>query len=459
MRILIAEDDAVSRRVLEATFVKWQHDVVVAQDGDEALSILQSADAPPLAILDWMMPGLDGVEVCRRMRQLSTPTPSYLILLTAKTDKEDVVAGLEAGADDYLTKPFARAELRARIEVGARVIGLQKRLADRVEELNLALAERERSDKSLRASESRYRHLVEHSQGFICTHDFEGNVLSVNPAAALLLGYQPEEMVGVSLREFIAPSQRHLFPSYLERITQHETDSGLLQVVTSSGAERIWQYHNARYEEAGQEGYVLGHAQDITDLKLGEARLRNLSQTDELTGLHNPRAFFSLAEQHLKTALRDGKTFAIVYADMDGLKQINDNYGHQVGSQALKAVADILRNSFRSADLVARLGGDEFGILVADISAEDVRIPLAHLQEHLRRYNAAGLHDYELSLSVGVCCFDSDNDSSLEDLVSKADHAMYEDKKKRKAASRTRGRCEVPSLGEQHIIEPLPRSS
>ena len=140
MKILIAEDDPVSRRVLEATLVKWGYDVVVTYDGVEALSGLQEEDAPHLAILDWMMPGLDGVEVCRRVRQTARPVPTYIILLTAKSGKEDIVTGIEAGANDYLTKPFNREELRVRVRVGVQMIELQTTLAKRVTELEEALA-------------------------------------------------------------------------------------------------------------------------------------------------------------------------------------------------------------------------------------------------------------------------------------------------------------------------------
>ncbi len=429
MRILIAEDDPVSRRLLEATLGKWGHAVVVARDGDEALAVLQSADTPALAILDWMMPGLAGVEVCRRVRQAPAATPTYIILLTAKTEKEDVVAGLEAGADDYLTKPFARVELRARIEVGGRVIKLQRGLAERVEELNQALAERERAAESLRASESRYRHLVEHSQGLICTQDLAGTLLSVNPAAARLLGYQPHEMVGRNLNEFIAPAYRHLFKLYLERIRQQATASGLLHVFTQSGVERIWQYDNLRYEDAGQAPYVLGHAQDVTELKAAEATLRTLSLTDELTGLSNQRGFLTLTEQYRKTARRTGQAFSLIYADIDGLKQINDTYGHQAGSQAIKQLAELLRQSFREADSIARIGGDEFTILAADTTATTIQLPLARLQHHLQQHNAQALHAYQLSLSLGVICVAPDNDAAIEALLVKADQAMYENKK------------------------------
>jgi DNA-binding response OmpR family regulator len=141
MKILVAEDDPISRRVLTATLEKFGYKVMVAADGAEAWSALESPDAPKLAILDWMMPELDGVELCRRVRERSTETPPYLILLSARSNKADVVAGLDAGANDYLTKPFDSTELRARIQVGAHVLELQNNLAVRVGELEAALSQ------------------------------------------------------------------------------------------------------------------------------------------------------------------------------------------------------------------------------------------------------------------------------------------------------------------------------
>jgi CheY-like chemotaxis protein len=140
-RILIAEDDVVSRTVLERTLRGWGHDVVVTRDGTQAWEALLADDAPSLAILDWMMPGLEGPEICRRLRALARPVPTYLILLTAKGQTDDVVAGLESGADDYVTKPFDRQELRSRLRVGERVLSLQNGLADRVRELEEALSQ------------------------------------------------------------------------------------------------------------------------------------------------------------------------------------------------------------------------------------------------------------------------------------------------------------------------------
>ena len=139
MRVLIAEDDAVSRRLLEATLAKWGYEVVVTTDGLQALEVLSQPDAPSLAILDWMMPGLDGAQVCVKARELAGERLLYMILLTAKGRKEDIVEGLTAGADDYVVKPFDRSELKARINAGERILRLQAELASRVKELELAL--------------------------------------------------------------------------------------------------------------------------------------------------------------------------------------------------------------------------------------------------------------------------------------------------------------------------------
>jgi phosphoserine phosphatase RsbU/P len=138
-KILIAEDDPVSRRMIEALLEKWGYEVVVVCDGKQAWQILQGEDAPRLAILDWMMPEIDGVRLARQIRQDPAIKAVYIILLTSRTEKDDIIIGLEAGANDYITKPFEQNELRARIRVGERVLGLQSELAERVEELQEAL--------------------------------------------------------------------------------------------------------------------------------------------------------------------------------------------------------------------------------------------------------------------------------------------------------------------------------
>lgn len=139
MKILIAEDEPVSSRVLTTTLVKWGHEVVVTENGAEAWNCFQQEGAPQIAILDWMMPQVDGLEVCRRVRQLQRSISPYIILLTAKHGVEQVVQGIEAGANDYLTKPYHRDELRVRLEVGVRMMELQMKLEERVCELEAAL--------------------------------------------------------------------------------------------------------------------------------------------------------------------------------------------------------------------------------------------------------------------------------------------------------------------------------
>ena len=150
LRILIAEDETVSRRLLLTVLESWGHDVLETSDGISAWELLQKKDSIDMAILDLQMPGMDGIEICRKVRELQRSTPIYIILLTAQSGKENVIKGLEAGADDYITKPFDHAELRARVESGSRIIALQKSLAQRVEELEMALVELNKAQESLR---------------------------------------------------------------------------------------------------------------------------------------------------------------------------------------------------------------------------------------------------------------------------------------------------------------------
>ena len=141
MRVLVADDDRVSAEVLSRTLIPWKFDVKVVRDGAEAWDALRGFDQPSLAILDWMMPFIDGPDVCRLVRREPSQAPTYLILLTSRQTREDVVEGLDAGADDYLVKPFDPSELMARVRVGTRVLDLQQGLAARVKELQEALAQ------------------------------------------------------------------------------------------------------------------------------------------------------------------------------------------------------------------------------------------------------------------------------------------------------------------------------
>ncbi len=137
MRILIAEDEPAFRHLLEEVLVKWGYEVVVAKDGNEAWQVLKSKDAPQLAILDWLMPGINGLELCRKVREELPEPYTYIILLTSQQKDEDLVTGMEAGADDYITKPFKPNELRVRLNAGRRMVELQSQLAAHAAQLEV----------------------------------------------------------------------------------------------------------------------------------------------------------------------------------------------------------------------------------------------------------------------------------------------------------------------------------
>ena len=140
MRMLIADDDPLTRRLLEKILGKSGHEVVAVAGGAEAWQILSGQDPPALAILDWMMPRMTGVEVCRKVREAGGSVPTYLVVLTSRGQTDDLVTAFEAGADDYITKPFEIEELRARVSVGERIVTLQQQLSDRVRALEEAFA-------------------------------------------------------------------------------------------------------------------------------------------------------------------------------------------------------------------------------------------------------------------------------------------------------------------------------
>jgi len=144
--VLIAEDEETSLHLLKTTLVHWGYEVQVCRSGIDALQVLEQPDSPEIALLDWMMPGLEGIDVCRELRKTASGAAKYLILLTTRSDKEALIQGLRAGADDYVVKPFHLGELRARLLVGTRIVSVHQELEEKVAELTTALEARRHLD-------------------------------------------------------------------------------------------------------------------------------------------------------------------------------------------------------------------------------------------------------------------------------------------------------------------------
>ena len=291
MRILLAEDDAITRRLLEAQLKKWGHEVVPCPDGQQAWDQLNRDESPKLVILDWMMPVMDGLTVSKKIRELETKPYTYIILLTAKSRKEDIIEGLEAGADDYITKPFDPQELRVRIRAAIRIVQLQEDLLE-----------------ALKTSEFRATH-------------------------------------------------------------------------------------------------------------------------DSLTGLWNRYAILGILEKQLARSARDGDEIAVIMADVDHFKKVNDNYGHLAGDEVLRQAARRMKNLLRPYDDVGRYGGEEFILVLPGCNAETaVNIAERIRLEFEKTPIVSSEGTFPVSLSFGVAITEGKDCARTDDVIGLADDALYKAK-------------------------------
>lgn len=299
MKILIGDDSLASRTLLQAALRSWGYEVVSATNGTEALSLLQGEDAPPLAILDVEMPGIDGTEVCKKLREMARPTPTYIILMTANADKAAAVAGLEAGADDYVTKPFDPAELRARLQVGARMVELQgsrakyiKVLEDTFSQLerNSAtltqlngkmlkeISERTRAEEELRLQKVLLESQREASLDGVLVISAAGKIISVNQHFIEICGLADEVLAtksGAAALQTIADNLIHPVEFLdLADSVRHATNKKSDQELTLKDG-RILHYYSAPVRSS--DGVYYGRAsyfRDISERKRVEKEMR-----------------------------------------------------------------------------------------------------------------------------------------------------------------------------------------
>jgi PAS domain S-box-containing protein len=229
MRILIAEDEAMNRRLLEVSARKWGLEPVIATDGEEAWELLQGPDAPSVAMLDWMMPGIDGVEICRRLKDSSRPRMVYVIMVTTNARPADIIEGLEAGADDYMTKPFDPQELHARVDVGVRVVKLHRELAER--KSSLAAAQARLEDRA------RFEAAVAGMSDGIVTADEGWRITSANRSAELLLNLVDHDYRGEQLEDVLDRFELSVDARELRRSSDETTS---LEISRTGGEVTLW---------------------------------------------------------------------------------------------------------------------------------------------------------------------------------------------------------------------------
>ena len=300
------------------------------------------------------------------------------------------------------------------------------------------VTKRRRDEAALVASEEKYHLFVESLPDIVWSSDGRGELVFISSNIEQIVGYTPQVMY--SSGDALWFGRMHLedverarqaYRTLFERGEKFDIEYRIQR----KDGEWIWLHDRAIsiYEESGKT-YTTGISTDVTELKRTEDALRNQTLTDDLTGLKNRRGFITLAEQGLKVARapRKQEPLLLVYADMDDLKQINDRFGHHVGSQALVETAHIIQQTCRETDIVGRIGGDEFAILVAHAAADSDVLLAERLQENLRHFNDEKHQPYRLSLSLGTTRIEAGNTASIEELLAQADEAMYEHKRSKK---------------------------
>ena len=434
--VLIVEDTPASLKLLSDLLTDAGYYVRQAPNGELALWTAQSRP-PELILLDIRMPGIDGFEVCRRLKESPELRQVPVIFLSAQHDTDDKVRGFALGAVDFIAKPFQAEEILARTDAHVRLgraqhalaqerATLEQRVAERTAELAREIEQRRANEEFMRLSSQ----VIEATRDAIVVTDPEARIVATNPAFTQISGYTREEVLGRNVTMLHAGEQDaanlgvvvqamaksgHWSGELLARRKNGETYPGLLSAST---------LRNAAGEVTNHVALFL----DITERKAEQHLIDFLSHHDALTGLPNRLLARQRFEQSLADARREGREgrcLAVMCLDLDRFRSINDSYGHEVGDKALQVVSHFLTDSVREGDIVTRQGGDEFQIVVQDDSQLGATMALAQkILAGLRKELVIDGQQITVTASIGIAVSLTDGDS-FDELIRSADTALY----------------------------------
>ena len=420
--ILIVDDEPQNRRLLEALLVPEGYRIISASCGAEALKLI-AADPPDLVLLDVMMPAMDGYEVARRMKSHPASSSIPIIMVTALIDAKARHAGLDAGAEEFLTKPVDRNELWLRVRNLLRLKAYSDLLENNNEVLEEQLIERTVDLQRFRVA------MDATAEAIVMVDRTTGSLVEVNTTACSMLGYSRQELFELGPTAIWTESDERLEEMYDELIADGSTGEVIDLLLRKDGSTIPVEIH--RHAQQFGDGWVIvGVFRDITDRKESERLLHHQAHYDQLTGLPNRVLFYEVLGKAIVAAQSRGWMVAVLFVDLDRFKNVNDTHGHSCGDELLVQVSQRLLGCVRIRDVVGRLSGDEFAVLL--LMEGDFQGTVAYANKVLEALREPFLlgNNIEISAtaSIGIAlCPDDAADSAT--LIKYADTAMYRAKR------------------------------
>ncbi|WP_432377292.1 two-component system response regulator [Duganella sp. P38] len=431
--VLIVEDTPASLKLLSDLLTDAGYYVRQAPNGELALWTAQSRP-PELILLDVRMPGIDGFEVCRRLKATPELSQVPVIFLSAQHDTDDKVRGFALGAVDFVAKPFQAEEILARTDAHVRLGRAQKalaaeralleqRVAERTAELAREVEQRRANEEFLRLASQ----VFEATQDAIVVTDSQARIVATNPAFTQISGYTAKEVLGESIGMLHAGDQDvSAFDAMVQSVMKTGHWSGEILARRKNGD--IYPGLLSASVVRDERGHVINHVavfMDITERKAEQHLIDFLSNHDALTGLPNRLLARQRFTQTLNAARREGRCVAVMCLDLDRFKSINDSYGHDMGDKALQVVSRYLSETVRESDTVTRQGGDEFQIIVPDDPQLGATMALAqNILAGLRKELVIDGQQITVTSSIGIAVSLTDGDS-FDELVRNADTALF----------------------------------